>query len=152
VLNIHIDGAARGNPGPSGYGIFVSDKEGSCLEEAYGFLGNQTNNYAEYTAMIAAMNLALLRGWKDIHFFSDSQLMVKQLKGEYKVKNPGLAVLFREVSRLRRKFNHVKLDHVKREFNKDADRLANKAVDTQVSNPVEINPQFLADAGQKELF
>ena len=152
MINIHIDGAARGNPGPSGYGVYVSDQEGNCLEEAYGFLGNQTNNYAEYNAMIAALNLALLRGWKNVHIFSDSQLMVKQLKGEYKVKNPGLAVLFKEVVRLRRKFGPIKLDHVRREFNKDADRLANKAVDTEGSNPVDINPQLLKDAGQQELF
>lgn len=152
MIKIHIDGAARGNPGPAGYGIYASDKEGNCLAEAYGFLGNQTNNYAEYTALIAALNLALSKGWKRLHFCSDSQLMVKQLSGEYKVKNSGLAVLFKEVQKLRPKFDYLKVEHVRREFNKDADRLANVAVDTGGSQPAEINPLFLAEAGQQELF
>lgn len=152
MIKIHIDGAARGNPGPSGYGVHAADQDGNTTEEAFGFLGNQTNNYAEYTAMIAALNLALLRGWKKLHVCSDSQLMVKQLRGEYKVKNPGLALLFRQVQKMRPRFDYLKIEHVRREFNKDADRLANEAVDTQDSVPREINPHLASEAGQQDLF
>jgi ribonuclease HI len=137
---IHIDGAARGNPGPAGYGIAVFTENGEMLEEAYGYLGEQTNNVAEYCAMIAALELAKFKKWARIRLKSDSQLMVKQLNGEYKVKNETLKKLFQQAKKLAGSFKEFTVEHVRRKDNKDADRLANKAVDEGDSLPHFINP------------
>lgn len=140
ILFLNIDGAARGNPGPAGYGIAVSNEDGEILHEAYGYLGEQTNNIAEYCALIAALELASYKKWQDIRIRSDSQLMVRQLNGEYKVKNPRLKELFSTARRFIRTFNSFSIEHVRRENNKEADSLANQAVDSQESSPHFINP------------
>ena len=140
MIYINIDGAARGNPGPAGYGIYVSDKQGETIEEAYGYVGDQTNNFAEYTALLAALKLARLRGWSEVHIRSDSQLLVRQLNGQYKVKNEVLARFYRQALSERSRFKYCRIDHVLRGENKKADKLANKAVDEQDSQPREINP------------
>lgn len=137
---IYIDGAARGNPGPAGYGIYATDENKEEIAEAWGYIGEQTNNFAEYVGLIAALELALENGWRKVHVRSDSQLLVRQLTGQYKVKNEVLANFYRRAQVLRSRFLKFTIEHVLRKFNKDADRLANKAIDTQSSEPKSINP------------
>ena len=140
MILMNIDGAARGNPGPAGYGVHVCTPNGETVEEAYGYVGEQTNNFAEYTALLAALKLAQLRGWSEVHIRSDSQLMVRQLNGEYKVKNEVLARFYRQALREKSKLKRCRIEHVLRGDNKEADKLANKAVDEMASQPPEINP------------
>lgn len=140
MITINIDGAARGNPGPAGYGIIARDKSGAVLREAYGYIGEQTNNFAEYTALLAALELALREKWKEVRIKSDSQLLVKQIRGEYKVKNSTLFSFHRRATALLGRFDSFSVVHVERGNNKEADKLANKAVDTMSSDPREINP------------
>ena len=131
-LRIHVDGASRGNPGEAGFGIHVADGAGRTVAELYGYLGRATNNVAEYQALIHALRWALERG-EPVEIYSDSQLLVRQLEGRYRVKNPGLQPLFREASALLRRCDVAGLHHVPREENRDADALANRAVDEKAS-------------------
>lgn len=140
TVYINIDGAARGNPGPAGYGIAACDQEGTLLQEAYGYLGDQTNNAAEYCGLVAALELAVFNKWNDLVVRSDSQLMVRQIQGEYKVKNPALKALFMTAKSLISRLNAFEIQHVPRKENKEADKLANKAVDEENSSPHFINP------------
>ncbi len=89
----HIDGGARGNPGPAGFGVVLYDESGTTVAELSEYLGKQTNNYAEYSGLLAALTYALQHGYKALKVFSDSELMVKQIKGQYKVNNPALKEL-----------------------------------------------------------
>jgi len=129
ALLVHIDGGARGNPGPAGYGVYVTTPDGNPLDEVYGFLGVRTNNVAEYAALIAALEFALRADACSLSVRSDSELLVRQIKGTYRVKNPGLQPLYlRAVDRIRR-LRSFRIEHVRREVNRDADRLANRAMD-----------------------
>ncbi len=125
----YIDGGARGNPGPAGYGVRVENPQGELLEEFHGFLGSATNNIAEYNALLAALRYARQHGHRIVRIKSDSELLVKQMKGEYRVKHPGLQPLYQQAQTLARDLDHVAYEHVRREQNKDADRLANQAMD-----------------------
>ncbi|WP_020471878.1 ribonuclease HI family protein [Zavarzinella formosa] len=127
---IHIDGGSRGNPGPASYAVVLKTDDGEVIEES-GFLGQATNNVAEYTGLIKALELASKHGFKSIHINSDSELLVKQMAGEYRVKNEELKALFDEASALRRKFTKVNITHVRRELNKRADELCNITLDRQ---------------------
>lgn len=131
MLNIFCDGGARGNPGPAAYG-FVVLENGKVLHEEGEYIGIATNNFAEYTAVIAALKW-LTRSYKgeDLNFFLDSQLVVSQLSGLYKVKNAAIRNLVFEVRTLENEFGQIKYNHVKREQNKEADRLVNLALDKQ---------------------
>jgi ribonuclease HI len=131
ALVIHIDGASRGNPGEAGFGIYVQDR--SRTTELYGYLGQATNNVAEYQALLHALRHALARGANRIEIRSDSELVVRQIEGRYRVKHPGLAPLHREAMGLLARFEHARLLHVVREENRDADRLANLALDRRAS-------------------
>jgi ribonuclease HI len=131
-LVIHIDGGSRGNPGEAGFGVFVEARDGSTTE-LYGYLGRATNNVAEYQALLHALRHALARGARSVRVLSDSELVVKQMAGEYKVKHPDMIPLHREASSLLRRFEHATLSHVRREHNRDADRLANQALDERAS-------------------
>jgi probable phosphoglycerate mutase len=124
----YIDGGSRGNPGPAGYGVHIEQADGTIidLKEA---LGVATNNIAEYRGLLAALTWAVANRIERLHIRSDSELLVKQLQGRYKVKNPGLQPLYEEAKGLLRQIRHVTFEHVRREFNKDADRLANEAMD-----------------------
>jgi ribonuclease HI len=124
----NIDGGSRGNPGPAGYGVHIERDDGSVVELKES-LGSATNNVAEYNGLLAALRWALEHGVKALHVRSDSELLVKQMKGEYRVKNPGLLPLYEEARSLMKQIGRVKFEHVRREFNKDADRLANEAMD-----------------------
>jgi len=133
VLFIHIDGASRGNPGEAGFGVHVRGPDGSDRARLYGYLGRATNNVAEYQALIHALHYALAQGAREVRIFSDSELVVRQMAGAYKVKHPALVPLHREAAALRARFPKVTIAHVPREENTEADRLANRAVDEKQS-------------------
>ena len=124
----HIDGGSRGNPGPAGYGVRIERDDGT-VEEMKQSLGVATNNVAEYRGLLAALTWAVRAGIGRLHVRSDSELLVKQMRGDYRVKNPGLQPLWEEARRLVRQIGDVRFEHVRRELNKDADRLANEAMD-----------------------
>lgn len=128
-ITAHIDGGARGNPGPAGYGVYVTDASGKMIAELAEYLGRKTNNFAEYSALIAALKYAREHGHKSVNVVSDSELLVKQMNGEYKVRNPELQELYAQARPLIRQLEHFKIRHVLRAQNKDADRLANEAMD-----------------------
>jgi len=131
VGKVYIDGASRGNPGPSGIGVVVLDEEGRVLREHHEFLGSSyTNNQAEYVALIRALEICSTIFPKGvIHVFSDSELLVNQLTGRYKVRSQNLKELFKGVKQREKSFSEVYYHHVSRELNKRADELANKAID-----------------------
>ncbi len=124
----NIDGGSRGNPGPAGYGVHIVRDDGSIVE-LKGAIESATNNVAEYTGLLTALEWAVDHGVAHLHIKSDSELLVKQMRGEYRVKNPGLQPLFERAKRLVRQLGRVHFEHVRRELNKDADRLANEAMD-----------------------
>lgn len=126
---VHCDGAARGNPGPAGIGVFVTGEDGRVLEELGEGIGVATNNVAEYRAAIAGLRLAGEHGASRVLLRSDSRLLIEQLAGRFKVKNPTLQRLHQEARTQIKGFEKVTLEHVPRERNKDADRLANMGVD-----------------------
>jgi len=125
----YIDGGARGNPGPAGYGVRIEDDAGTLIDEFHGFLGSATNNIAEYNGLLAALRYAQQHGHRTIRIKSDSELLVKQMKGEYRVKNAGLQPLYQEARSMADGLERIVYEHVRREQNKDADRLANLAMD-----------------------
>ena len=125
----YIDGGARGNPGPAGYGVRVEEPDGTLLAELHGGLGVATNNVAEYHGLLAALRWALDHGRRDLHVKADSELLVKQMRGEYKVKHPGLQPLFVRARLLVMQLDRVLFEHVRREFNTEADRLSNLGMD-----------------------
>ena len=128
TASANIDGGSRGNPGPAGYGVRIEREDGAIVElkEA---LSLATNNVAEYSGLLAALRWAVANTVSTLHIRSDSELLVKQMKGLYRVKNPGLQPLYEEAVKLVRQVGKVTFEHVRREFNKDADRLANEAMD-----------------------
>ena len=132
-LIIHTDGGARGNPGPAGLGVYITDPDGNVVMEHSRYLGEKTNNQAEYLAVVDALEHATQLGADEVDLFLDSELVVKQLHGEYRVKNKGLAPLFVRVWNLSTGFKKVRYTHVRRERNKDADRLVNEAIDRHVT-------------------
>ena len=123
-----MDGASRGNPGPAGYGAHIELANGEIIEVA-GWLGITTNNVAEYSGLIEALTVARDAGATELEIISDSELLVKQMLGQYRVKHPNLIPLFEEARSLARSFKRFSIRHTLRAGNKDADRLANLAVD-----------------------
>jgi probable phosphoglycerate mutase len=126
---VHIDGASRGNPGPAAYGVVMESADGSRLAAFSGYLGKATNNVAEYQGLLAALDHALGKGYRRVQVQTDSELMALQIKGAYKVKNPGLKPLWEAALRLIGRFESFSIEHVRRERNREADRLANLALD-----------------------
>lgn len=132
-LTIHTDGASRGNPGVSGAGALIEDSSGKVLAEICKYLGdNCTNNQAEYSSLILALEEAIKLKATSIKIYADSELMVRQIKGEYRVKNPGIKPLFEEAMKLLKKISTHTIEHIPREQNKRADKLANLAIDGQM--------------------
>lgn len=125
----YIDGGARGNPGPAGYGVRIESPDGGVVAELHGGLGVATNNVAEYHGLLAALQWAVDHGEREIHVRADSELLVKQMRGEYKVKHPGLQPLYVRARLLVMQLDRVRFEHVRREFNKEADRLSNLGMD-----------------------
>ncbi len=125
----HCDGGSRGNPGPSGYGAVIEDPNGRVVAQLSEFLGVQTNNYAEYSGLLAVLAWANEHGAKRLRVVSDSELMVKQMKGQYKVASPILRPLWEQAKRLAARLEKLEMRHTLRGGNKEADRLANEAMD-----------------------
>jgi ribonuclease HI len=132
-LTIYTDGAAKGNPGPAGVGIIIYRGK-KTLKKTYNYIGKTTNNVAEYTALIYALQEALYLNADKVTIFSDSELMVKQIKGEYKVKNHALRVFNGIAKHVIEKFTDFNINYVPREENKEADLLANKAINEKTEN------------------
>ncbi|MFB0537639.1 MAG: ribonuclease HI family protein [Anaerolineae bacterium] len=132
-LVIYADGAARGNPGPAGIGVVIEDERGRVLKELSQFVGRKTNNQAEYMALIQGLEVAAEYQADAIQVRLDSELLVRQLKGEYKVKSPLLKPLRNKVQKLLAGYKVVGIEHIERQYNRAADRLANRAIDTASS-------------------
>jgi ribonuclease HI len=128
-LIAHSDGGARGNPGPAGYGVVIKDETGKKVAALSEYLGHQTNNFAEYQGLIAALEYAVKTGPKALKLVSDSELLVRQIKGIYKVKNPVLRDLHARAKELIAQLDWFSIGHAFREQNQEADRLANEAMD-----------------------
>jgi probable phosphoglycerate mutase len=129
LITAYIDGGARGNPGPAGYGVHIETADGALLAELHGGLGVATNNVAEYNGLLAALRWAKEHGHTVVHVKADSLLLVEQMRGNYKVKHPGLQPLHAKATLLAHQVGRVTYQHVRREFNKDADRLSNLGMD-----------------------
>ncbi len=137
-VQIHIDGASRGNPGPAACGIVVESAQGERLKELALPLGRTTNNVAEYRALLAALEYAVQAGYRDVALYSDSQLLTRQILGEYKVKKPDLITLHRRAKEWIARFESFSITHVPREENRQADRLANRVLDGGELSPLSL--------------
>ena len=129
MITAYVDGGARGNPGSAGYGALIKDADGQVLAELYAGIGVSTNNVAEYQGLIAALEWALAHGHARLHVKSDSLLIVQQMLGKYRVKHEGLIPLHQKARRLASAIGHVTFEHVRRELNREADRLSNLGMD-----------------------
>jgi len=146
----HVDGGARGNPGPAGYGVVIQDASGKKIAELSQYLGHRTNNYAEYNGLLAALRYAIAHQIQSLKIISDSELMVRQMKGIYKVRHPDLRKLYDEAQHLTSQIEHVEIRHALREHNQSADRLANEAMDRGKSTTrSEAEPRINSDFGGK---
>ncbi len=134
ALRIFTDGASRGNPGEAGIGVLVEDSSGNRLREIRRYLGKATNNQAEYTALLIGLQVCREMGAEDISVFADSELLVKQMKGEYKVKHPLLLPLYTEAKKLTSGLKKFRISHIPRAQNAHADALANEAIDKKVTS------------------
>ncbi len=132
-LILHIDGAARGNPGPAGIGVVLWDEAGTIREEHQAYIGKATNNMAEYEALLFGLWKARELGYTAVKVFSDSELLVRQVRGEYRVKHPRLRKVYDQVDQLVRSFDAFEIDHVRRGMNTRADLLANRAIEAFLS-------------------
>ena len=130
----HLDGGSRGNPGPAAYGVHIERADGTIVDLKE-HIGVATNNVAEYRGLLAALSWATSHGVDRLHVRSDSLLLIKQMRGEYRVKHARLIPLWQEARGLTRQIHEVTFEHVRREFNKDADRLANEAMDDAAASP-----------------
>ena len=129
MIVAYIDGGSRGNPGPAGYGVRIEDEQATVVEELRGALGVATNNVAEYNGLLAALTWAVDHSVTSLEVRSDSELLVKQMLGVYRVRNHGLQPLHQKARLLAARVGRVRFHHVRRELNKEADRLANEAMD-----------------------
>jgi ribonuclease HI len=136
----NIDGGSRGNPGPASYGVVIRDPRGEVVAKLKKYIGRMTNNVAEYYGLIAALDYAQSRGIRALRVESDSELLVRQMRGQYKVKSPELRPLFERARKMALTFASFKIDHVYREQNAEADALANEALDETSSAPARMKP------------
>jgi ribonuclease HI len=151
----YVDGGARGNPGPAGYGVVIEDPSGKKIAELSQYLGHRTNNYAEYNGLLAALRYAIAHQIQSLKIISDSELMVRQMKGIYKVRHPDLRKLHDEAQHLTSQIEHVEIRHALREHNQNADRLANEAMDrgksaTRAEAEPHINSDFSGNLNPRE--
>jgi len=151
LITAYIDGGARGNPGPAGYGVYIQLPDGT-IEELHGGLGIATNNVAEYSGLLAALKWTIDHGHRKLHIRADSELLVKQMRGEYKVKNPGLQPLAARARAMVSQLEQVRFEHVRREHNKEADRLSNAGMDEAEEALRNPPPPNGGPLGQGELF
>jgi ribonuclease HI len=131
-VKIYSDGAARGNPGPAGAGAVILASDGTTVARLGRFLGEATNNYAEYHGLLLGLQRAVELGASEVQVYADSQLMIRQLGGQYRVRNAGLRPLFDEALRLLRTFRKYDLHHIPREQNTAADEMSNRAIDEKM--------------------
>lgn len=129
IVVVHTDGGARGNPGPAGTGVVIKTETGQILYAVGEYIGETTNNVAEYKALIRALDTAAKLGATEVKVNMDSELIVKQMNGQYKIKEPTLQELAGQVLKLKNAFAQVSFTHVRREYNQEADRLVNQAID-----------------------
>lgn len=129
MIVAYIDGGARGNPGPAGYGVRIEGPDGAVVDELHGAVGIATNNVAEYNGLLAALQWAIDHNEHDVRIRSDSELLVKQMRGEYRIKHPGLQALAARARLLLMQIGRVSFEHVRREQNVEADRLSNLGMD-----------------------
>lgn len=129
---IYIDGAARGNPGEAGIGIIIKDGQSKQIRQLYKYIGQTTNNIAEYIALVYALQEALILGLKDVVVYSDSELLAKQLNGEYRVKNANLKTYYEQFLHLKTGLDRLEIKQIGREENREADKLANQAIDSRI--------------------
>ncbi len=129
AFQVNIDGGSRGNPGPAAYGVVIRDPKGEIIARLKKFIGKATNNVAEYFGLIAALDYADTHGIRALRILSDSELMVKQMRGQYKVKSEDLRPLFERARKMSQTLESFRIDHVYREQNSEADALANQAMD-----------------------
>ena len=129
MITAYIDGGARGNPGPAGYGVYIQGPDGAPLQELYGGIGIATNNVAEYNGLLAALRWAKEHGHTALHIKADSLLIVEQMRGRFRVKHPGLQPLHAKATLLAHEVGRVTFEHVRRELNQEADRLSNLGMD-----------------------
>jgi ribonuclease HI len=149
-LIAHSDGGARGNPGPAGYGVVLQDEAGRKVAALSQYLGHQTNNFAEYQGLIAALEYAIGHGHKALKVVSDSELLVRQIKGIYKVKNETLKELHGRAKQLIAQLSWFSIDHALREHNREADDLANQAMDTGTGRVARVPSPAAVSATQQE--
>jgi ribonuclease HI len=135
AYRINIDGGSRGNPGPAAYGVLIRDANGVVVAKLKKYIGRFTNNVAEYYGLIAAMDYAQSHGVRAIRIESDSELLVKQMRGQYKVKSVDLQPLYERAQKMSKAFDSFRIDHVYRELNREADALANEALDETEAKP-----------------
>ncbi len=127
-IKLYTDGGARGNPGPAGIGAVLKDEKDNIVVETFEYIGEATNNFAEYTALIRGLEKAKELGVEEVECFLDSELVVKQMRREYRVKDKNLSVLFVKVWNLSLGFKKISYTHIRREMNSEADRLVNEAI------------------------
>ena len=131
---IFIDGASRGNPGPAGIGVVIKDEAKNSVRKLYKYIGETTNNIAEYTALVYALQEALILRCEAAVINSDSELLIKQLNGEYRIKNENIRQLFQQYLHLKTGFKEINLNLIARKDNSEADKLANRALDTWIDD------------------
>jgi probable phosphoglycerate mutase len=156
----HCDGGSRGNPGPAGFGAVIEDSEGRVVARLSEYLGKQTNNYAEYSGLLAVLKWANENGARQLRVISDSELMVNQMKGRYKVASPALKPLWEEAKRLSARLERFEMRHTLRGGNQEADRLANEAMDrgmgknrgTRDQGPGTGSPEKASARPQRQVF
>jgi ribonuclease HI len=151
MLRAYIDGGARGNPGPAGYGVLIEDAHGELIAELYGGIGISTNNVAEYNGLLAALEWVVEGGERVLEIRADSELLVKQMRGEYRVKHPGLQALAARARLLIAQLDKVTFEHVRRESNREADRLSNLGMD-EAEAALKAGVSSPPRKGQAELF
>ncbi len=154
AYRVNIDGGSRGNPGPAAYGVLMRDARGEVVARLKKYIGRFTNNVAEYYGLIAAMDYAQSHGVRAIRVESDSELLVKQMRGLYKVKSADLQPLFERAKKMSQAFESFRIDHVYREQNREADALANQALDEtegKPANPVAAKSNSPERTGQRRI-
>lgn len=146
-VTAYTDGGSRGNPGPSGYGVVVQAEDGTVLAELSEFIGMRTNNVAEYSGLLAALEFAVAQGHARLRVVSDSELMVKQMRGQYRVQSPELKPLYDEAKRQAARLEAFQIEHVLRGKNQKADELANQAMDRGMRRKPETKSAFVPSSG-----
>jgi ribonuclease HI len=149
AFQANIDGGSRGNPGPASYGVVVRDAKGEIVARLKKYIGHSTNNVAEYFGLIAALDYAQAQGIRALRIESDSELMVKQMRGQYKVKSEDLRPLFERAKKMSQTLESFRIDHVYREHNREADALANQALD-ETSRTGSASPDVKRDVEAKK--